>query len=389
MSVTLSLELLITGSAEDVQDFWGKLKPQGDELSSNHFSRLTNSTASDEDDPFTDYEVTFQQDNCLIIAWSGGFGGFDRAFDWHRFRDDGIVFSEHFPKLTFTLYYDAHGAEFAGSYGYESYKTEIDDVFEVVYAGAVQYKAGVRLAEKTLIAEDYFQRDDVPSTAADDVDEDSPFQEPDYENNRRKIDAALDRFELRPSTLYNRKKWEQMWIEKSSYDIQGLVFENEFWCEIPLIHTNDQYIDQETASSALRQTAYSILFIPSSLTSNEEKEQATRSNEFLRLMLSISESDGQVQELDEQINSLFLNLLIAIATSDYVADLIKQDPERHPISADVTESNVDVLRALQYVADFKPVIGLNIKLLTKALKIKDYDLFKEVFLEIMKIQTDQ
>jgi hypothetical protein len=74
MSVTLSLELLITGSAEDVQDFWGKLKPQGEELSSKHLSKLINNLETDEEDPFTDYQVTFNPDNSLIdlppINWT-------------------------------------------------------------------------------------------------------------------------------------------------------------------------------------------------------------------------------------------------------------------------------------------------------------------------------
>lgn len=384
MSVTLSLELLVTGTAENVQDFWGKLKPQGEELSSNHFFKLINGSATDED-PFTDYEVTFPQENCLSIAWSGGFGGFDRAFNWVCFRDDGIVLSELFPTLTFTLYYDSHGAHFAGSYGSESYLSETENVSEDVYAGAVRYKAGVRLAEKTLTDEDYFLAGDASSLVADDIDEESLVQEPDYENNRQKIDSALDRFELRPSTLYNRAKWHQKWIENATSNIKGLVFESEFWREVPLINTDVKYIDHEIAVSALRQSAYAILFIPYSLITDEQRDLTSRNNAFLRLLLSISEGDDKTRELDDLVKSLFASCLIAIARSDYVVNLIKNDPDRHPMSTDSAESHVDVSRALLYVEDANPVISLNIKILFKALEIKDYPLFRDVFLEIMKI----
>jgi hypothetical protein len=384
MGVTLSLELLVTGTAENVQDFWGKLKRQGEELSSNHFFKLINGSATEED-PFTDYEVTFPQENRLSIAWSGGFGGFDRAFSWVCFRDDGIALSERFPTLTFTLYYDSHGASFGGSYGIERYITETDGGSEEVYAGAVRYKAGVRLAEKTLTEEDYFLKKDASSIAAEDVDEESLFLEPDHENNRGKIDTALDCFELRPSTLYNRAKWQQEWIEKSTYDIKGLVFESEFWREIPLINTDIKYIDHKIALSALRQSDYSILFIPYSLISDDQRELTSRNNEFLRLMLSISEGDDETQELDKLVNSLFLSFLNAIATSDYVVNLIKQDPDRHPMSSDSAEFPVEITRALLYVRDFNPVISLNIKILSKALKIRDYLFFRDVFLEIMKL----
>ena len=392
MSVMLSIELVVTGSAEDVESFWARLKPKDEKLSSNHFLKLTSGQLSDAEEDFQDYEITKEQDTQLCIAWTGGFGGFDKAFSYLNFRDDGNTLSELFPRLVFTLYYDAHGAEFAGSYGYESYTLNGEKFSDDVYAGAVRYKAGVKIAEKVLTFEDYFVEDCSPP--AEDVEEENFFDddesvaEPDYENNRQKIDQALDAYQLRRSTLSNRDKWLKKWLKESSFEMQGLILERDFWKEVPLINTEAAFVDDTVARCALTQCAYSVLFIPKEIMTSEVQSTSLSNNEFLRVMtstaLSIDDASSDETNDEDHFKTIYVSLLVHLSTSGFVKRLIDKGPQQHPAEPG-EESGSKVFRGIKYLADFNPLMGSLLNALTSALKSKNPRLFSETFQSIIRL----
>jgi len=388
MSVMLSIELVVTGSAEDLESFWARLKPENEKLSSNHFLNLTSGQLSDGEEDFQDYEITKEQDTQLRIAWTGGFGGFDKAFSYLNFRDDGNTLSELFPRLVFTLYYDAHGAEFAGSYGYESYTLNDEKFSDDVYAGAVRYKAGIKVAEKVLTFEDYFVDDGSPSTERVDeenfYDDDDSIAEPDYENNRQKLDQALAAYELRRSTLRNRDKWQNKWLKEFSFEMQGLILDRDFWKEVPLINTEAAFVDNTIAGCALAQCLYSVLFIPKELITSEVQTTRLTNNEFLRVMTSATLSTDDATTDEGQLKTIYVSLLVHLSTSGFVKRLIDKDPQQHPAEP-AEESGSKVFRGTKYLSDFNPLMGSLLNALTSALKSNNPRLFSETFQSIIRL----
>lgn len=382
----LSIELVVTGSAEDIEIFWIRLKPENEKLSSNHFFKLTSGQLSDDEEPFQDYEITKEQGKQLSIAWSGGFGGFDKAFGQLHFRDDGNTLSELFPSLVFTLYYDSHGSDFAGSYGFESYTLDGEKFSENVYAGAARYKAGVKIAEKVLTFEDYFVDDGSSANEEDEnlFDDDDFTSEPDYENNRQKIDQALDAFELRLSTLSNRGNWVKKWLEESSFEMQGLILDREFWKEVPLINTDTAFVDLHVAQCALAQCSYSVLFIPKEQITAEVQSTRLTNNEFLQVMTSAALSTEVSTNLEHQLKTIFICLLVSLSTSEFVKALINKDPQRVPAEPDEPSSS-DVFRGIRYLSDFNPQMGSLINALTSALKSNNPQLYFETFQSIIRL----
>lgn len=376
----------VTGSAEDIEIFWIRLKPENEKLSSNHFLKLTSGQLSDDEEPFQDYEITKEQGKQLSIAWSGGFGGFDKAFGQLHFRDDGNTLSELFPSLVFTLYYDSHGSDFAGSYGFESYTLDGEKFSENVYAGAARYKAGVKIAEKVLTFEDYFVDDGSSANEEDEnlFDDDDFTSEPDYENNRQKIDQALDAFELRLSTLSNRGNWVKKWLEKSSFEMQGLILDREFWKEVPLINTDTAFVDLHVAQCALAQCSYSVLFIPKEQITAEVQSTRLTNNEFLQVMTSAALSTEVSTNLEHQLKTIFICLLVSLSTSEFVKALIDKDPQRVPAEPDEPSSS-DVFRGIRYLSDFNPQMGSLINALTSALKSNNPQLYFETFQSIIRL----
>ena len=387
----LSIELVITGSAEDLESFWTHLKPEHEKLSSNHFLKLTSGRLSDTEENFQGYEVTRKQDTQLIIAWTGGFGGFDKAFSHLNFRDDGNSLSELFPRLVFTLYYDAHGAEFAGSYGYESYTLNGEKFSDEVYAGAVRYKAGVKIAEKVLTSEDYFAEGS--SASAENLEEeglcdkDEFTVEPDYENNRQKIDQALDTYELRRSTFGNRNRWESKWLQESPFEMQGLILDRDFWKEVPLIKTGAAFVDHEVARAALAQCPYSVLFIPKeqvAVVTSEFQSPILTNNRFLRVIASAALSAEDASGGVDNLKTIYVSLLVHLSTSGLVKLLIDKDPERHPAEPGETSGST-VFRGVRYLSDFNPLMGSLLNVLTSALNSNNPRLFSEAFQSIIRL----
>lgn len=384
----LSIELVVTGAAEDIEIFWMRLKPESEKLSSNHFLKLTSGQPSDDEEPFEDYEITKDQGTQLSIAWSGGFGGFDKAFGQFNFRDDGNTLSELFPSLVFTLYYDSHGAQFAGSYGYESYTLNGEKFSDNVYAGAVRYVAGVKIAEKVLTFEDYFVDDGSSPSEGDEegnlYDDEDVTSEPDYENNRQKIDQALDAFELRRSTLSNRGKWEKKWLEESSFEMHGLILDREFWKEVPLINTETAFVDQHVARCAIAQCSYSLLFAPKEQITAEVQSERLTNNEFLQVMTSAALSTEVSTNHVQQLKTIYIGLLINLSTSEFVKALIDKDPQGFPVEPDEPSSS-NVFRGIRYLSDFNPQMGSLINALTLALKSNNPQLFFETFQLIIRL----
>jgi hypothetical protein len=343
MSVILSMELLITGAEKDVKEFWVRLNPKDEPLTEKHLLQLLNREMSDDYEYFDGYEVQKRNRSKEIsITWSGGFGGFDQGYLGTAFRDDGVALSELFPKLDFTLYYDSHGAEFAGGYGSEIYADS--DAHATVYGGGVRYQAGVRVGEKTLTDDDYFLQND--------EDDEEWLSEPDYENNRQKIDDAIEKGELRPSTLYYRNKWEKKWLSGDWIILDDFVLSREFWREVPLLNTEATYIDQKLAEAALRQSIYAIIFLPATFLTPEVLDRA-KARKSLDTIFNGNEPDRMTSLL-----AIGLGLFLLIASQPYVQELIRQDPEKFPVSDQNDPSDPDGFapfdRALRYLMSDDP-----------------------------------
>lgn len=279
MSVTLSIELLIAGSKKDLSDFWTRLKPGDKNLNSQHFQTLLGKRVDPNEEIFDGFDVQLGKTGRSInISWVGGFGPFDCRDLGTTFRDYCVELSEQFPTLDFTLYFDSQGADFGGGFGVEMSE---GGVSEQVYAGGIRYRAGVRIGEKTLALPEYYARNQNHHSNHEEDDELDEYEdcEPDYENNRRKIDQAIQEGRLRSSTLYYRKKW----LERSMKDDGSLVeatrgqtlemtFSREFWREVPLVNTDPQFIDSRVASAAIRQCPYSAIFVPDEVISVEDRK---------------------------------------------------------------------------------------------------------------------
>jgi hypothetical protein len=362
MSVHLSIELLITGTVTDIKKFWATLNPKDEPLSERHFLKLLNRPVSDDEEYFDGYEVHWgDSGQQLSITWSGGFGGFDQGYLGITFRDDGIVLSELFPTLEFTLYYDAHGEEFAGGYGSERCAHGTETTSESVYAGGVRYRAGVRIGEKTLIEDEYFLQEN----GSDDDEEEFSTLEPDYHNNRQKIDEAIEKAKLRPSTLYYRKKWEKKWLSNNWVVLEDFILSREFWREVPLINTETTYIDKKVSLAAINQSICAIIFLPADRITPEILDRAKKAK-GLSALFSHEESERR-----QAILTIGLGLLLLIGLQPSVYELIRKDPNKFPVSEQKDQKNglVDfdqayypdefatVDRALKYLMSNDPESG--------------------------------
>jgi len=321
MSVMLSMELLVTGSAAELKDFWSALNPKNERLSTRHFQSVLDQVVDDET-AFDEFEVQIDESKqAITISWWGGFGDFDRGFHGSTFRDWGVELSEKFPKLDFTLYFDSHGEEFAGGYSHE-----VDDdgrITDTVFAGGIRYCAGVRIGEKTLTQSDYFIRDENEPDNSDGNDfDDEEFEvgEPDYENNRQKIDIAIANGELRPSTHYFRRKWLQEALkevdvrETETIVMPGeMSFRRSFWREVPLINTEAQYIDKTVVRAALEQCLHAAVFVPTELLLARELD-ALKGNEYLEALVGCGEDVDTIRLV--KVQAVAMCLLLELTRTD-------------------------------------------------------------------------
>ncbi len=376
MSVTLSLRLEVLGTQNHVNDFWNTLNPQNEPLRDDHFHQFSLDYEPIAFYPINDFDVQKSKNGeLIIISWDGGFGSFDKGFMGLTFRDAGVAFSELFPELEFTLYYDGHGAEFAGGYSYEKYSENSEVFFEVVYAGGVRYRAGVRIGEKVLIAEEYF-------TFSPDETEDTEIWEPDeidYENNRNKIDVALENSELRKSTLFYRDKWEKSAIDNDS----AYFFDREFWKEVPLINTQKIYLNFKVTEAALAQSKHSIAFIPKELATNKWSALTSNSNALLKFFSL--DTDSQKNELQK----LGLILYLAIATSILISNPINKLIEDNPSCYEGADKEVLSEAWLRSRISALDIYDKNMKDMLDDLAMKigssDIDDFKNILISCIRI----
>jgi len=210
MSVILSLALEVRGTKKNIDEFWSRLNTKNDPFIEQHFPGLDLNGSPSPHHPSNGFNVIKSEgDEVVIISWDGGFGGFSEGYMGSTFRDSGVAISEMFPELEFTLYYDGSGAEFAGDYGVETYSIDGKKISKTVFSGGARFRAGVRIGEKALDAEDYF-------ISNADAQDDNDFWEsdvPDFVNNRNKIDAAIQNGDLRLSTAFYRNEWEKSAIK--------------------------------------------------------------------------------------------------------------------------------------------------------------------------------
>ena len=385
MSVILSMELLITGATKDVKEFWMRLNPKDEALSEKHLLQLLSRKVTDYEEYFDGYEVQKKKRGKeLSITWSGGFGGFDQGYLGTSFRDDGIELSELFPRLDFTLYYDSHGAEFAGGYGSEDCLDS--DTLMIVYAGGVRYRAGVRIGEKTLTEDDYFLQDD-------EADDEEWFAEPDYDNNRRKIDEAIERGDLRPSTINYRNKWEKKWLsseltpslklaaDMDLYIADGLVLHREFWKQVPLIHTHPENINEKIADSAIKQCIYSVAFIPEHLLNRGSTPEKIREKRILQIFLSEVSPEWEEIYLRDMFPRLALSLLLLIGYSPFVVGLIRENSDKFPEKSDLSGS---IHRSLLYLSSCIPESAPLIVKFQEAVTLKDRKHFAQTMVDLIR-----
>ena len=357
--MSLSIELVVTGPAEVVKAFWAVLNPNNDKLNSDHLQRVLGQTVDPSQDPFDSFDVRLDETwQSISISWSGGFGDFDRGYRGSTFRDSGVELSERFPALEFTLYFDSHGQEFAGGYGSEI----IDENGNTarVYAGGIRYRAGVRIGEKTLTATEYFidcgdagigiedpglediesEDDSFAEELDDDFADDGDLPEPDYDDNRRKIDTVLVSGDLRPSTLYFRKTW----LERSLNDvgvgtgIPGKVsFQRSFWKEVPLVNTPTPCIDETIARAAIQQCPHSMIFVPDKLITDQEL-RTIKDNDYLLAIFGAFENDATKGV--SLLKLLTLHLLLELSMTDLARSYLAEgDVTGEPESEQIPEQS--------------------------------------------------
>lgn len=323
MSVTLSLKLEVFGTQNHVNDFWNTVNPQNEPLRDSHFQQFSVNGLPIAFYPINDFGVEKNKNGeRIIISWDGGFGSFDNGFMGTTFRDGGVALSELFPELEFTLYYDGHGAQFAGDYGYERYGKDGEMFYEDVYAGGVRYRAGVRIGEKVLMAEEYF----ISNPNKNEDTEVWEPDEPDYENNRSKINMAIENGELRQSTFFYRSKWENGAIGNDS----AYLFDREFWKEVPLINTQKIYVDSKITDAALAQSKHSIAFIPKQLATN--KKIASNSNSNALLQFFSLDTDYKNNELQNLEAILHFAVVISTLTSNPINKLVEDNPSHYKVA---------------------------------------------------------
>lgn len=361
MSVSLSIELVVTGPAEVVKAFWAVLNPNNDKVNSNHFQRVLGQTVDPSQDPFDSFDVRLDETwQSISISWSGGFGDFDRGYLGSTFRDSGVELSERFPTLEFTLYFDSHGQEFAGGYGSEI----IDEHGNTarVYAGGIRYRAGVRIGEKTLTDAEYFidcgdagigtedpglediesEDDSFDDEFEDEFADDVDFPEPDYDNNRQKIEAGLANGDLRPSTLYFRNNW----LERSLNDayagacIPGkLSFRRSFWKEVPLVNTPAAYVDETIVRAAIQQCPHSLIFVPDNLITDQEL-YVIKNNDHLLAIFGSFESDAT--KGITLIKLLALHLMFELSMTDLAQSYLAESDIGEPESEQIPEQSAQI-----------------------------------------------
>ena len=320
MSVILSLALEVRGTKKNIDEFWSRLNTKNDPFIEQHFPGLDLNGSPSPHHPSNGFNVIKSEgDEVIIISWDGGFGGFSEGYMGSTFRDSGVAISEMFPELEFTLYYDGSGAEFAGDYGVETYSIDGKKISKTVFSGGARFRAGVRIGEKALDAEDYF-------ISNADAQDDNDFWEsdvPDFVNNRNKIDAAIQNGDLRLSTAFYRNEWEKSAIK----DDASYLFIREFWKEVPLINTQKIYVDAVVARSAFAQSEHSIMFIPEQFVTNEMRLALSNKNLLLRYFSLSPES--QKSKLNEFGSALAVTLTISMLISNPVNRLVEENPKKY------------------------------------------------------------
>ena len=206
-----------------------------------------------------------------MITWSGGFGGFDSlTSDFNlTFKNDLQIISEIYPNLEFLIYFDSALENFIGTYSHEIHLFEGAEFSYDCFAGGVAYKNGVVLGECAIGNDEYF------TNLPDEDEGDDSFDPWDYydsDNLRKIIDQKIESGNLCNTT----KRWRRNW-QKNIISDGVISIKNKFLKEIPLAHSNSEFIDYLLAKRALELTPYSICFIPQNLITSEMRQYI---NEF-------------------------------------------------------------------------------------------------------------
>ena len=320
------MDLVITGKPSEINEFLKNLIPNNEKLTSASFKKIINKTLYEYGNEFDGFILEKKnKGGKLIITWSGGFGGFDSlTSDFNlTFKNDLQIISEIYPKLEFRIYFDSALENFIGTYSHEIHISEGSEFSYDCFAGGVAYKNGVVLGECAIEHDEYFTN--LPNE--DEVDDFfDPWNFFDSDKLRKRIDQKIESGNLCNTT----KRWRRNW-QKNIISDGVISIKNKFLKEIPLAHSNSEFIDYLLAKRALELTPYSICFIPQNLITSEMRQYI---NEFdfeenLRWnYLEIFTGNKDVNLISEWYSILMGCILNFQSKSDNkLFDLSKQDRE--------------------------------------------------------------